>query len=65
MGRRQEAVEWLCRAWSVREQLPDNGTSAAAALSILGLKPEDCEIATKMQPIVDLIGNFFRRRFSR
>ncbi|MDW8119911.1 MAG: serine/threonine protein kinase, partial [Chloroflexota bacterium] len=45
LGRTAEAVEWLCRAWRARDNLPDKGASLEAALKALGRSPQDCEKA--------------------
>ncbi|MFN3973950.1 MAG: hypothetical protein ACK4K2_01550 [Dehalococcoidia bacterium] len=43
LGRHQEAVEWLCRAWKARERLPDKGASVEKTLRHLGVTPDRCQ----------------------
>jgi tetratricopeptide (TPR) repeat protein len=42
VGRLDEAVQWLCRAWRARDQLPDDGAFADSILRELGHDPEEC-----------------------
>jgi tetratricopeptide (TPR) repeat protein len=42
LGRREQAVEWLCRAWRAREWLPDKGGLMAETLGELGHRVEEC-----------------------
>ena len=43
LGEHSEAVEWLCRAWRVRERLSDKGAGVASTLNWLGYTPAECE----------------------
>jgi tetratricopeptide (TPR) repeat protein len=43
LGRRAEAIEWLCRAWRLRGQLADDGRLVKETLGALGHNPEHCK----------------------
>jgi hypothetical protein len=43
LDRRDEAVEWLCRAWRAWEQLPDSRLLVEQTLRELGHDPKECE----------------------
>lgn len=43
LGRRKEAIKWLCSAWRAQEQLSDRQGRVAEALKALGHDPERCQ----------------------